>query len=451
MSTSLEQFNTKMNALASAINTKAGTSGGKTIDELKTTVEGISTGITPTGNINITNTSQTDVTNYATAQVVDANLVAGNIKNGVSILGVVGIYDNQKEEQTKTVTLNLSSGDQSVSPDDGKVLSGVTITKPATLLSSNIKKDIVIAGVTGTFEGGNQPQLNTPSLSQSGSGSSRRYYISDSYNGNFVMAYELYYGDNYVDDITTLTNEDAESLNLQTGNYKIRAKGTNFIPSEFSSIHRMEFYAITYSLTNCSKVSGVTNFCNLPIEIELLPNQNYRLPNSISITVGSLSFTLNDGIATQIYNNSAYAGNYCAKATYNKANKTITISAQNGKMFGIDNLTITCNAEADPAGYTVTIHISGTAEEFAISNATLDVDGNSYTITGSVGWWDTDYPDNDTQITASSVTLTMTQGYARWKDSNTNSWQNMQYGDASKTWTIPSNGFEIWIDIDMDE
>ncbi len=47
-------------------------------------------GIVPTGNINITDMQSTDVTNYATAQVVDANLVAGNIKKDVNILGVVG-------------------------------------------------------------------------------------------------------------------------------------------------------------------------------------------------------------------------------------------------------------------------------------------------------------------------------------------------------------------------
>ena len=50
-------------------------------------------GMTPTGNINITNTNQTDVTNYATAQVVDSNLTAGNIKKDVSILGVTGTYE----------------------------------------------------------------------------------------------------------------------------------------------------------------------------------------------------------------------------------------------------------------------------------------------------------------------------------------------------------------------
>ena len=50
-------------------------------------------GITPTGNINITSTAQTDVTNYATAQVVDANLVAGNIKKDVQVLGITGTYE----------------------------------------------------------------------------------------------------------------------------------------------------------------------------------------------------------------------------------------------------------------------------------------------------------------------------------------------------------------------
>lgn len=49
--------------------------------------------VTPTGNINITSTAQTDVSAYATAQVVDADLVAGNIKKDVNILGVTGTYE----------------------------------------------------------------------------------------------------------------------------------------------------------------------------------------------------------------------------------------------------------------------------------------------------------------------------------------------------------------------
>lgn len=50
-------------------------------------------GITPSGNIDITSMAQVDVTNYATAQVVDADLIAENIKKDVNILGVVGSFE----------------------------------------------------------------------------------------------------------------------------------------------------------------------------------------------------------------------------------------------------------------------------------------------------------------------------------------------------------------------
>lgn len=49
--------------------------------------------ITPTGSVEIKDTAVTDVTAYAKAQVVDANLVAGNIKKDVEILGVTGTYE----------------------------------------------------------------------------------------------------------------------------------------------------------------------------------------------------------------------------------------------------------------------------------------------------------------------------------------------------------------------
>lgn len=61
-------------------------------------------GITPTGNINITDTSVTDVTNYATAQVVDSDLVAGNIKKDVDILGITGTYEGFVPSGTITIT-----------------------------------------------------------------------------------------------------------------------------------------------------------------------------------------------------------------------------------------------------------------------------------------------------------------------------------------------------------
>lgn len=46
-----------------------------------------------TGKIEITGTAEVDCTAYASAQVIDANLVAENIKKDVTILGVTGSYE----------------------------------------------------------------------------------------------------------------------------------------------------------------------------------------------------------------------------------------------------------------------------------------------------------------------------------------------------------------------
>ena len=80
-----------------------------------------------------------------------ATLAAGNIKSGVNIGGVTGTLSPAKPEQAKTVDLAMASGNQVVSPDSGKVLSGVTITKPTTLVASNIKKGVTIGGVAGSY------------------------------------------------------------------------------------------------------------------------------------------------------------------------------------------------------------------------------------------------------------------------------------------------------------
>lgn len=54
--------------------------------------------------------------------------------------------------QEKTVDLAMASGNQVISPDAGKNLSKVTVTKPSTLVAGNIKTGVSIGGVTGTLE-----------------------------------------------------------------------------------------------------------------------------------------------------------------------------------------------------------------------------------------------------------------------------------------------------------
>jgi hypothetical protein len=94
--------------------------------------------------------------------IVDApaNLSAENIKAGVDIAGVVGGYDNRLPEQEKSVKAVEFPTD--VVPDEGKVLSKATVIAPDNLAPENIRKDVAIAGVTGTYDP--KPNLETVTL-----------------------------------------------------------------------------------------------------------------------------------------------------------------------------------------------------------------------------------------------------------------------------------------------
>ena len=65
-----------------------------------------------------------------------------------------------KEEETRTLTPDFSSGNQVIVPTSGKVLRQVTLTKPAQLIPENIKKDVDICGVVGTAETGGGASLD---------------------------------------------------------------------------------------------------------------------------------------------------------------------------------------------------------------------------------------------------------------------------------------------------
>lgn len=90
---------------------------------------------------------------------IDQNIQAANIKNGVTILGVTGNYTGAViNNQNKTV--NSSTSSQTVTYDSGYTglnqvtVNAVTSSIDANITAGNIKKDVVILGVTGTYEGG---------------------------------------------------------------------------------------------------------------------------------------------------------------------------------------------------------------------------------------------------------------------------------------------------------
>jgi len=87
---------------------------------------------------------------------IDSNIVAGNIKSGVSILGVSG---SVTELNGATTTINPSTSSQTVtptSPNNGftsVTVPAVTSSIDANIAAGNIKKDVTILGVTGSYEG----------------------------------------------------------------------------------------------------------------------------------------------------------------------------------------------------------------------------------------------------------------------------------------------------------
>lgn len=91
--------------------------------------------------VSITSNGTTEVTPDAGYDAMTKVTVTTNVAGGGS-----------GETQEKTVQLEMSDGDQVITPDVGKTLSSVTVKKPETLASGNIKKDVVIGGVTGSLD-----------------------------------------------------------------------------------------------------------------------------------------------------------------------------------------------------------------------------------------------------------------------------------------------------------
>jgi len=97
------------------------------------------------------------VTVGAVDSSIDANITAGNIKNGVSILGVAG---SVVELDGTTVSLSPSTSQQTVTPTaphngfTSVTVDAVTSAIDANIVAGNIKDGITILGVTGNYTGG---------------------------------------------------------------------------------------------------------------------------------------------------------------------------------------------------------------------------------------------------------------------------------------------------------
>ena len=104
-------------------------------------------------NVDIAPTIQSlSITPSETSQTFNASNVDGYKPVNVSAI----------QTETPTVNLSLASGNQTVNASSGKYIKSLTITKPSTLVASNIKSGVNIAGVNGSYEFKTQDKTFTP-------------------------------------------------------------------------------------------------------------------------------------------------------------------------------------------------------------------------------------------------------------------------------------------------
>ena len=98
------------------------------------------------------------VTVNAVTSDIDTNITANNIVNGVNILGVTGEAVVLVGE---TVNITPSINAQTITPNEGNGfttvnISAVTSDIDVNIIAGNIKNGVTILGVTGTYDGTNE-------------------------------------------------------------------------------------------------------------------------------------------------------------------------------------------------------------------------------------------------------------------------------------------------------
>lgn len=316
--------------LADHINTKAGTTGPKTIEQMQNTVDGIDTAEPmQEKSVEITENGTTEVTpdtGYGgLSKVSITGNVQPNLENGVASISQNGEttitpsdgFDGlssvqitvdvpatpQTPTEDKTVDLDMAAGNQVVEPTAGYAISKLTINKPDTMLSENIKKDVNIGGVVGSYEGGGSgdlPQLHAPTIAIN---EDTLTITNPASNGDFVTSYELYNGDAKVGTASGTTVDLTQIFTDEVDyNLTVRCVGTNFesSPSSNNVTYSNIFYAVSSTLIGCETDNSASSVRKgKPYTATLSPLSGYVMTSStavitmagIDITAGCFSIT----------------------------------------------------------------------------------------------------------------------------------------------------------------
>lgn len=218
----------------------------------------------------------------------DADLVAGNIKSGVDIFGVTGSYA-PASVQLQSKSVSPSTSEQTVVADSGYdglsqvVVAGaplqtrtvtptaaglqvekssnswygllrVNVNGDANLVAENIKKDVSIFGVTGTYEGGGSTPVNGSLIEVTCS--SNIDAVTATVNGNTYDAYvsgeKAYITIPYTDTMAarTCTLRGFANGSQVTSAVISMAAGIGYYTGSLSTSEYLYVYGTWYGITN---------------------------------------------------------------------------------------------------------------------------------------------------------------------------------------------------------
>ena len=255
-------------------------------------------------------------------------MIPENIKVGVNIGGVVGAAPTPKVEQTKTVDLDMAVGNQTISPDEGKVLSSVVVTKPTTLVAENIKKDVNIGGVIGTLEGG---------------AGATEPYIEEMYDANGHLIDAKMYGYTKVRDYAFYSCKNLALTSLpesltSIGNYAFyycTSLALTSLPEGLTRISGNAFYSCT-SLALTSLPKGLTSMGNSAfsgctnLALTSLPEGLTKIDGNVFYSCKNLALTSLPESLTSIGSYAFYSCTSLTSITFKGTPSSIMSSAFNG-------------------------------------------------------------------------------------------------------------------------
>ena len=197
------------------------------------------------------------------------------------LAGEISKIQTGKTEEEKTVDLNMASGNQVITPTDGKAMSKVTVKKPRQLAPAYIRKGYTIGGVTGTLpayslvekevvitENGTTVYTPDPGSSLNDPKAYGKFTVTVNVGGSSGGGYTITFDDGiyaiYGASIFTIsvTTSDGDTTTLDDAAGKTY---TNVTEVSFSDNDEYETYILSYKMPPSAESSQAQTPCTITL------------------------------------------------------------------------------------------------------------------------------------------------------------------------------------------